>query len=110
MDTILRFERKDEGSIPSGGTSKEFASDLGSPRFARRSWRGDIDNSSLVLYSENSSNIFCRLRRQRYVCLIGAARPQAGSPRSLEKLPKNRKNIVSNHILGKEKILIMNFK
>jgi len=57
-------------------------------RRARRSWRGDIDNSSLVLYSENSSNIFCRLRRQRYVCLIGAARPQAGSPRSSKTAKK----------------------
>lgn len=26
MDTILRFERKDEGSIPSGGTIREIAS------------------------------------------------------------------------------------
>ncbi len=42
------------------------------------------ESQILVLYSKNSSNAFRRLRRQRFACLNGAARPaQRGSPRSL---------------------------
>ena len=36
MDITRVFGTRFGGSNPSEGTSKEFASDLGSPRFARR--------------------------------------------------------------------------
>ncbi|MBU2068155.1 hypothetical protein KKE13_01060, partial [Patescibacteria group bacterium] len=68
-----------------------------SVQFGRRAKRGEppkFDFSLLVLYSENSSNAFCRLRRRR-----PAPKNLSGFAAILKTAKEPVKNIGSNHIL-----------